>query len=93
MCLPVRIVVMDLNPYESPAAPSQARNERANRLTRLFISLICPGLCAAVAMYFVFRWGLRPYALFGMIFGGIAGFVGGLLNNAISACYRKFTAK
>ena len=44
-------------------------------------------------MYFVFRWGLRPYALFGMIFGGIAGFVGGLLNNAISAGYRTFIAK
>jgi hypothetical protein len=50
-------------------------------------------MCAAVAMYFVIKWGLRPYALFGMIFGGIAGFVGGLLNNAISACYRKFAAK
>jgi hypothetical protein len=84
---------MQVNPYESPTAPNQATDERASHLTRLFISLICPGLCAAVAMFFVIKWGLRPYALFGMIFGGIAGFVGGLLNNAISVCYRKFTSK
>jgi hypothetical protein len=84
---------MEPNPYESPTAPHRATDERASRLTRLLISLICPAICAAVAMYFVIKWGLRPYALFGMIFGGIAGFVGGLLNNAISACYRKFAAK
>jgi hypothetical protein len=31
--------------------------------------------------------GLKPRGFFGMIFGGVGGFVGGMLNRLVATCF------